>query len=252
MRVFLILVCIMMILTGRVFAEPVIEVEGRYWVTDLSSHVKATEDLLIGTDIDLVDDLGLGDKDFPEARLIWNTGPNSLLRFAYTKVSYGGDKNIERTILFSGQSYAVGTHVSTELEVDYFRLGWAWQFLSFSEGAVKAGPLLEAKAFMLDASLDAPSIGVSEAEDFMIALPTIGAMLDIKMGEKFNIFAEVSGLPSAGYGHFFDTEIGIKFIPMKNLSIIAGYRVIDIELEDDDSYGEVDISGPFFGATLRF
>lgn len=252
MRVFLIFVCMMLVLTGTVFAEPVVELEGRYWITGLNSHVKVTEDLLIGTDIDLVDDLGLGDKDFPEVRLKWNTGPNSLLRFAYTKVCFGGDKVIERAISFSGQTYAVGTHVSTELEVDYFRLGWAWQFLDIGEGAVKAGPLLEAKAFMLDASLDAPSIGVSEAEDFIIALPTIGAMVDVNVGEKFNLFAEVSGLPSAGYGHFFDTEIGIKFIPIENLSIIVGYRVIDIELEDDDSYGEIDMTGPFFGATLRF
>jgi hypothetical protein len=146
----------------------------------------------------------------------------------------------------------VGTPVSTQLDVDYFRLGWAWQFIDIADSAIKVGPFLEAKAFMLDVSLDAPSLGISESEDFAIVLPTFGGILDINLGEKFNLFAEASGLPSADYGHFFDAEIGIKFIPLKNLSLIAGYRVIDIELEDDESYGEMDIRGPFFGLTCRF
>lgn len=252
MKVFLVFMCLMVVSIGNVFAEPTIEFEGRYWITGLKSHVKVTEDSLIGTDIDLVDDLGIADEDFPEARLRWNTGPNSMLRLAYTQVAYSGDKNLERTISFNGSSYVVGTPVSTDLEVDYLRLGWAWQFINIGDGTIKIGPLLEAKAFMLDVSLDAPSIGVSESEDFMMALPAIGAILDINLGQKINIFAEISGLPSTDYGHFFDTEIGIKFIPIKNLSIVAGYRIIDIELEDDDSYGEVDITGPFIGATLRF
>ncbi len=252
MRFFLVAVCALVVFAGQAFAEPIVEFEGRYWITDLTAHVKVTETALIGTDIDLIDDLGVGDGDFPEARLRWNTGPNSMLRFTYTQISYSGDKNVERTINFGGQSYTSGTMVESDLDVDYFRMDWGWQFLNIGDGAVKAGPLLGVKAFMLDVSLDAPALGISEAEDFIIALPTFGAIVDINMGEKFNLFAEVSGLPSADYGHFFDTEIGIKFIPIKNLSIIAGYRIIDIELEDDDSYGEMDITGPFFGATFRF
>lgn len=252
MRVFLIFTCMLVFFAGQAFAEPTVEFEGRYWITGLKSHAKVTENALIGTDIDLVDDLGVGAEDFPEVRLRWNTGPNSMLRFAYTQVSYGGDKNIERTIQFNGQSYTVGALVNSDLEVDYFRLGWAWQFINIGQDTIKIGPLLEVKAFLLDVSLDAPALGISESEDFMIALPTIGGILDINLGEKLNLFAEISGLPSADYGHFCDAEIGIKFIPIKNLTIIAGYRVIDIELEDDNSYGEVDMTGPFFGATFRF
>ncbi|MFC1709692.1 hypothetical protein ACFL2J_06530 [Candidatus Omnitrophota bacterium] len=252
MRKLLIFAGILFFFAGQAFAEPMVELEGRYWITGLKSHAKVTENALIGTDIDLVDDLGMGAEDFPEVRLKWNTGPNSMLRFAYTQVSYGGDKNIERTITFAGQTYTVGALTSSELEVNYYRLGWAWQFINIADDTIKAGLLLDAKAFMLDVSLDAPSLGFSEAEDFAIVLPTIGGILDINLGEKLNLFFEASGLPSAGYGHLYDAEIGIKFIPIKNLSIIAGYRVIDIELEDDNNYGEMDITGPFFGATFRF
>jgi hypothetical protein len=252
MRIFLVFVCIFSFFTGWALAEPVVEAEGRYWITSLKSHAKVTENSIMGTDIDLIDDLGISDEDFPEARLRWNTGPNSMLRLAYTQVSYKGDKAVERTIDFNGQSFLVGAQVSSELDIDYYRLGWAWQFLDLGGGTVNAGPLLEVKAFMVDVSLDAPTLGIKETEDFMIALPTFGGILDINIGEKFNLFAEASGLPSADYGHFFDAELGIKFIPIKNFSIIAGYRVIDIELEDDDSYGEMDMTGPFFGATFRF
>jgi opacity protein-like surface antigen len=239
-------------LMSQVFAEPKIEFEGRYWVTDLQAETKVTSNSLIGTNIDLRDDLGIDNEDFPEARLTWHTGPNSRIRFAYTQVAYDGSKSLEKIVNFNGVTYAAGTQVNSELAIDYFRLGWVWQFLNFAEDKIKIGPMIEAKAFLLDISLDAPSIPASESEDFMFGLPTIGGMLDFTLNEKLNLFAEASGLPSAGYGHFFDAEAGVRYIPVDNFTVILGYRAINAQIEDDDNFGELRITGPFCSATVRF
>jgi len=232
---------------------PRVEFEGRYWITDLTAKAKVTESG-IGTDIDFKADLGLKDENFPDVRFTWYTGPKSKLRLAYTQVAYSGAKNVERTIEFNGKTYVVGTRVITDLDVKYLRLGWAWQFINIAEGKVKLGTLLEAKGALVDISLDAPNLipPIEESEDFIGGLPTVGVALDINPHKIVNVFAEVSGIYAGKYGYFLDGEAGLKIIPIKNLSILGGYRILDFKVEDDPDFAKLKISGPFLGATLRF
>ena len=230
-----------------------VEFEGRYWITDLTAKAKVTESG-IGTDIDFKADLGLKDEDFPDLRFTWYTGPKSKLRLAYAQVAYSGDKNIDRTIEFGGETYTVGTRVITDLDVKYLRLGWAWQFINIAKGKVKFGTLLEAKGILVDISLDAPNLPtpIKESEKFVGGLPTVGAALDINPHKVVNVFAEVSGIYAGKYGYFLDGEAGVKIIPIKNVSVVAGYRILDFKAEDDPDFAKLKISGPFLGATLRF
>ncbi len=142
----------------------------------------------------------------------------------------------------------------TDLDVKYLRLGWVWQFINIADGKFKLGTLLEAKGLWIDASLEAPYLvpPVKESQKYAAGLPTVGVALDINPHKIVNIFAEVSGLPAGKYGYFFDGEAGVKIIPIKNLSIVGGYRIIDIKANDDPDYAKLKISGPFVGATLRF
>ena len=233
--------------------RPKVEFEGRYWITDLTAEAKIIESG-IGTGIDFKDDLGLKDENFPDARFTWYTGAKSKLRLAYTQVAYGGKKNIERTIEFDGKTYTAGTRVITDLDVYYLRFGWAWQFINIANGKVKLGTLIEAKGFLVDISLDAPNLipPVKESEEFIGGLPTVGAALDINPHKIVNIFAEVSGIHAGEYGYFLDGEAGVKIIPIKNLSILGGYRIFYFKAEDDPDFAKLRISGPFVGATLRF
>jgi len=255
LRKFFFAMSLLLIASSTVLAQndAQVEFEGHYWITDLTAEAKVTEND-IGTDIDFKADLGLEDKNFPDGRFTWYTGPKSKLRLAYTQISYSGDKNVERTIEFGGETYHVGTRVITGLDVKYLRLGWVWQFINVADGKVKFGTLLEAKGFWVYTSLEAPDIlpPVKESKNFAIGLPTIGVALDINPHKVVNIFAEISGLPAGEYGYFLDGEAGIKIIPIKNLSILGGYRIFDIKAEDDPDFARLRISGPFIGATLRF
>ncbi len=252
-RKFLFSICFLLATIGVATADTKVEFEGHYWITDLTAKAKVTENN-IGTDIDFKADLGLTDKNFPEGHFTWYTGPKSKLRLAYTQISYSGNKNVERTIEFGGETYTVGTPVITDLDVKYLRLGWVWQFINIAEGKVKFGTLLEVKGFWIDTTLEAPNMvpPIKESEKFAIGLPTIGVALDINPHKMVNIFAEISGLPAGKYGYFLDGKAGIKIIPIKNLSILSGYRIFDIKAENAPDFAKLRISGPFIGATLRF
>ncbi|MBU2540767.1 MAG: hypothetical protein KJ593_02595 [Candidatus Omnitrophica bacterium] len=228
-----------------------VEFQGRYWVTDLDTEAKVVESN-VGAKFDFKTDLGIGDEDFPEGRIIWHIGPNNKIRLGYTQVDYSGDQSISRTIEFKGQSYTSGAQVKSDLDITYLRFGWLWQFVDLFDGGMKFGTILEAKGILADVSLDAPALTIKESEEFFGVLPTVGVTLDINPVKKMNLFAEISGISAGDYGYFFDAEAGIKILPFKNLDIVGGYRMIDIEAEDDPDFFQAQISGPFLAATLKF
>jgi len=243
------LCCVMLaVASGVSFAQDTrIEAEARYWFPELDSQAKYT-----GSQFDLKNDVGFSDEDFPEARITWHTGPNSKLRLDYTQVEYEGDKTVTQTIDFSGQSYTVGTRVVSDFEMQYLRLGWIWEFINLFNDTFKLGTIVDIKAIIADLKLAAPSLAISESEDVVGGLPTIGLACEVNPIKKLNIFAELSGLTAGDYGYFFDAEAGVKYIPFKNFSVNGGYRMFKLKVEDNADFAEIEISGPFIGASLRF
>jgi hypothetical protein len=209
---------------GFAASDVTLELEGRFWWTDLQGKMKVTDSNDIGTDIDLKEDLGIKDEGYPEVRLTWYTGKKSKIRIAYTQVGYDGDANVQGTILYNGTTYDVGTRVVTEFDIKYASIGWAWQFINIDNGFFKLGTLIEAKGFWTEATLEAPDLAtpIKEKEKFTFVLPTIGAALDINPHKMLNIFAEGSGLYAGNYGYMYDVEAGVKLIPIKILSIMGG------------------------------
>jgi hypothetical protein len=47
-------------------------------------------------------------------------------------------------------------------------------------------------------------------------------------------------------------EAGIKLIPIKILSIMGGYRLLEFKAEDDRDFAKARVHGPFVGVTVRF
>ena len=233
-------------------ANPALEVEGRYWITSLSGHVQVYDSSPQATDIDFKNDLKVGNKDVPDVRLIWHTGEDSFLRLAYTHLSYSGDNpSLVTPITFNGHTYDASTHVTSSLKVEYASLDWAWQFINI-KNTVKLGTLLSAKGFWTEAAIDDVTTGTNESKNFDFGLPTIGAALDIIPVKFVDIFGDFSWITAGKYGHLYDTEGGVKIIPIKYLNIVGGYRIFDLTAKDNSDNANLKIEGPFLGATLRF
>jgi len=233
--------------------HPIIEFEGRYWMPDFDSDIRV-EESDIGTQFDVKDDLGIDDENFPDARVIWNTGPNSKLRIGYTQISYEGSQNVSRTVEFKGKSYTGGTLVNSEMDVSYMRVGWVWQFINMFDDRFKLGPVIEVKGVMADVSLEAPNLTpvVSEEESFIGGLPTAGLAFDFAPIEQLNLFCEAGALYAGEYGHFVDAEAGLEIRPIKNISLVGGYRIMDLKVEYEPDYVKIRLTGPFAGGKIIF
>lgn len=232
--------------------SPAVELEGRYWITSISGNLQVYDSSSVATDIDIKNDLKVGNKDVPDVRLIWHTGESSWLRLAYTHLSYSGDNpSLVTPIVFNGHTYGASSHVLSSLKVDYVSLDWAWQFINI-KNVVRLGTLMSAKGFWTSASLDDATAGVSESKSIDFGLPTVGARLDINPLRLVDIFGEFSWMTAGKYGHLYDTEGGVKLTPVKYLSILGGYRIFDLTAKDNSNFAGLKIQGPFLGAALRF
>jgi hypothetical protein len=237
-------------------ASPFIEFQGQYWAPDFSFEARIIDDdavITTGTNIDFVDDLGLPKSDnFPGGRLRLFTGDKSWIRLDYVPFSWDGDNNLTRTLEFNGEIYTAGARVMSEFDMAYGRFGWGYQFIDIGDGIFKLGTLLEAKAFDLHMKLDAPTIAISEEEDFAFGLPTLGLVMDINPVEFINIYAEGSGIRVGSYGTMYDAEAGLRYIPVKWVTITAGYRVLHLDIEVEDNEADLHLCGPFIGGSIRF
>src|SRR3972149_3029492 len=182
-------------------AEAIVHVEGRYWFTSLDSKVKVTDASLVGTEIDLVDTLGMDDKkNFWEARVDLNLGSHHL-RYAYMPLSWDGSKTITQSINFQGKTYSASTKVDSSLDILYQRLGYRYDIIDTLGN--KIGIIFDVKVLDIDARLNAP--GIDKSYSVTAPIPTVGLGAQIGLPFLFTVGAEVTGIAYNG-NHLIDGE----------------------------------------------
>jgi hypothetical protein len=230
--------------------DPKIEFEARSWDPDFSSKAKIIKNN-IGTTVDFTDDLGLSDEDSLEGTLTMYSS-NGKVRASYLTFEYDNQQPITRTFSFQGNTYTVGTTVNTDLEVAYGRLGWIF-FLTSDKAPVRVGGIVELKYIAFDIDIQVPALTtLNQSEDVAGALPTVGVAAEIRPMDNLIIYAEIAGIEHDDYGHFYEAEAGVKFRPVDYISLTAGYRVIEMKLEDDKNSFTLKLDGFFLGGGVQF
>ncbi len=148
---------------------------------------------------------------------------------------------------------SAGTRVVSDLDLHYARLGWIWQPWLIPE-VLRLGPILEAKAFVAEMTLKAPSLvpRLQETEKVSVVIPTVGLAVDFRLFPVVDLFAEASGLTVGHPGHVVDAEAGARLSLFRFLAITGGYRFFEVRGEDNRSFARLRLSGPFLGASIRF
>lgn len=230
-----------------------VALEARQWSPELTGRIRVDGSSLLD-EIDLNNDLGLQDADGVEGRLLVRPSRRSLIRAGWVPLTMSGDQVVSRTIRFLDRDFDVSTRVESDLELEYGRLGFAWQFLSTSDGRFRIGPLVEVKAFRGTATLSAPDLPspISRSEEFEVAFASAGLLMDLEPSERFQVFAEASVLVDDSQGELLDAEAGVRFFVVDKLALVAGFRRLEINAEDGNDLLDLELEGAFFGASVRF
>jgi hypothetical protein len=237
------IVALFAVLFGFSTAHAVMEVEGRYWFTNLDSSFKSSSTSIIGTEIDLVNDLGIDDKkNFWEGRVSLNLG-SSKLRYAYMPLSWSGSKDLTKSVVFAGKTYSASTKVDTELDIKYHRLGYEYDIIDTLGN--KFGVIFDVKYFVIDASVKADALGFNESESVKAPVPTIGLAAQVALPFSFNVGAEATGITLGKGKYLFDGEVTVSVQPASFLAASVSYRMLKLHLEDGDDMGEIKLKGPY-------
>ncbi|MBI5047681.1 MAG: hypothetical protein HZB54_01840 [Deltaproteobacteria bacterium] len=229
-------------------AEAIVHVEGRYWFTSLNSKVKATETSLIGTEIDLVDTLGMDkSKNFWEAKIDLNLLSHHL-RYSYMPLSWSGQKTITQSVNFAGTTYTANARVDSKLDIIYQRVGYRYDIIDTLGN--KLGIVLDVK--ILDIKTNLKTTGVDKPySPGTLPIPTIGLGAQVGLPSLLSVGGEVTGI-AYGNNQLIDWEVFVNFNPVPFTTISGGYRTFGLNVKDKDNKVDFSLAGPFLMVNVGF
>lgn len=229
-------------------ASALVNVDARYWFTDLDSNIMVSSGATAGTDINLVNDLGVEDKKgFVEGRITLELGGHSL-RYGYMPLKWDGSKTVSTTITFGADTFTASTLVNTNLDVDYHRLGYQYNIIDTLDNHL--GVIFELK--YLDGTATLRSAADVETESISLPLPTVGVSAQVGLPFLFSVGGEVTGVTLGSYAYLVDAEAMVNLKPAPFVVISGGYRVLKIHAEKDLDRGDITVQGPFLNVRADF
>jgi hypothetical protein len=227
---FLLFICLLAVF-GIVFPVSAFElgVRGYYWFPELSGDIRVDDSGIVGTELNLEDDLGVDDESYPIIEVLAGIGRHHL-SLSFYNADYEGDVVLSQDIIFNGELFQVNERVVSNLEYDNYDFMYRYDLIDL-ENFLAGGSLgLVARLMVFDGSASITSTTVTTKEDFTAPIPMLGA----------------------NYNSAFDGLAEISVTPFPFLDIHGGYRFFKIDVEEDDVKFDFDNSGLYVGLTVSF
>ncbi len=212
----------------------------------------AGDDGVTSTKIDFENDLDFDGSSGLVAEIALQGG-RFWLSGTYLPLKFASSGTASRDIAFRGKIFAVGADVRSDVEIDVFDIGIAYHVLDFDHGPARwqLGPEVVVKIADIEILVEEISGIDSESLTTTELVPTIGIRVRGSMGDLFSVVGRI------GYFEFredscFDAEVQIEYSPVPMLGIFAGYRYIEVEVNDSDVILDSTFAGPYAGVVARF
>jgi hypothetical protein len=244
----------------RAPAEPVVgedyhvEVAYGWWDGDPSLVINSESLGIAGTDVDLVDDLGIVKKRLGKLNVVLRPARKHKFRFERLPIKYEAEAVIQREFVFNGQRYRIGLPVNTNAEFKTYRFGYEYDFLYRSRGF--AGVLLDVKYTDVRVELNSP-IGL-EYTTAVAPIPTIGFVgrgyiaRNVAIGGEVSFFRVSDNLSDNYDGDYTDFDIYATVNFTRNAGASVGFRSVDAFYKADNDTGALKFTGLYFNGVVRF
>lgn len=231
------------------------EVGAYFWNPTPTLAIQSESLGIVGTRIDLVEDLGLEKTRFTQLRAVLRPARKHKLRFEFTPIKYEQPEGVlRRNIVFNGITYNVALPVSTTLDWKAYRFSYEYDLIYRDRGFL--GIILEAKYTDVQATLE--NVLDTEFVRARAPIPALGAIGRVYVAPNISLTAEFSGfkLPESideDYrAKYFDFDIYGTVNVSDHFGAQLGYRSFDVFYRVDTDEGELKLKGPYFGGVVRF
>jgi hypothetical protein len=225
-----------------------------WWNPQPSLLVTSTSLDIAGTEVDLVNDLGIQQKRLREFRLVLRPGTKHKFRLHYIPIQYSAEAQVTREFIFNGQRYRVGVPVNTTASLTTYRFGYEYDFVYTRRGY--AGVQLDVKYTDVDVTLATPFL--LEFTRQAAPIPTIGfvgrgyIVPNVSITGEFGFFKIPENLTQEFAGKYLDFDLYGTFNFAQNVAAQVGWRSIDVEYQAELDRGNLNFKGWYFGGVLRF
>lgn len=227
-----------------------VRIEVRRWSPSLDAEIQASSDRNIGTLIDVVNDLDVGDKSTFELRATLKLGKSHKVRGSYTPLDYDGDTRIEQQIRFEDTLYPRLARLVTSLKGGYYTGEYEWAFKSGKYGYFSA--LFGVKVFDVDALLVGPEQGEREQNTLRLPIPVVGIAGRAYLGERVSLTGEISGMSIGERANVVEVETGARVHVTDWVALGVSYRLLSLNAVDANDQLHFRIGGATFGAEVGF
>lgn len=248
---------IMLVLCSLAFpvtvgADELFSLKGSYLQLRPEGSFAVGADSLGGTRVDIDDDLGFDDSEDFQVEAALQLGSFRLFA-AYMPISFSGNGVLTQNVNFNGETFVAGSRVESNVDLDIYEAGAAWYLINVDDlpTRIQLGPEVAIK--YVDAYLDMESdiFGMKESKSAGAAIPTIGLRGRIALSDFLGVIVR-AGYLEYDDNSFMDLEGQVEFSPVPLVGIFAGYRYLDIDVEEGDVFIDARFDGPYVGAMIRF
>jgi len=200
-----------------------------------------------------------GGLDFDDSRDYYLEAALQLGSFrlfgAYQPVSFSGSGVLSENLSFNGETFVGGSHIDSDVDLDIYEAGVAWYLVNVDDAPARLqlGPELAVKyvnAHIEMAGTTADGFE-SETETVRAPVPTIGLRGRVALADFLDLVGRV-GYAEYSSSSFLDVDAQVEFSPLPMVGVFAGYRYLDVDIDDDDVIIDASFDGPYVGALIRF
>lgn len=224
-----------------------------WWFASLDAQAKASLEDVIGTEIDLIDDLGIDDSVGIPVFNVW-ISPLSWLKVQgeYMNLDVDGARSIDESITFEGRTFRISDTVGSRLDVDRFS---AWVELNPFRGSWGyAGGSIGLEYIRLDGELSSDLIGTASAT-LEGGTPTLGGQFAVALPYHLQLHGRLRGM-TLELGGFevdvVDSQGGLAYTGLNHFQLSADYRYLFLDVSEEDHQGDLTIQGPVLSASVKF
>jgi hypothetical protein len=228
-------------------------IKASYWFTTLDAEIQLNTDSIVGSKVNLKDDLGFDDANFPIVEIFAGIDKHHF-SIGLANLDFEGDKTITKTLTFKDETFTASEVVKSELNL--LMIDFIYQYDLISLDAVLAGfslaPTLDLKYLDGSAKIKGLNSGQSTKDDFTGAVPLLGA--SAHLGILADIL-EVNGrLVTMGYGgsRVVDGFLELTVTPTPFVDFGVGYRQLLVNIDVDNTVVDLEVTGPFVSLSVNF
>lgn len=234
-----------------------IEAAYGWWNPEPSLIVNSEALGILGTDVDLISDLGIEQQRLGKLNLVLKPAKKHRLKYEHLPITYTTDAfPVAREFIFNGQRYRVGLPVTTTVDFSNDTFGYEYDFIHLPRGFVGAG--INVTLTTVDVNLQSP-IGT----EFILQSAPIPSFnfssrgyvtknLSVDMELKFFRIPKSIEQQIKGDGSFTDFELHGTYNVNRYAGVQFGWRKTAIFYTTDENTGDLKFKGLYFGGVVRY